>query len=61
MGTTTKKSMYGPSISQEPRDISVEIVNDVTNKINEMKKFGDFLNFDYDQDDCFRNIFEKIK
>ena len=61
MGTTTKKSMDGPSISQEPRDISVEIVNDVTNKINEMKKFGDFLNFDYDQDDCFRNIFEKIR
>ena len=58
---TTKKSMDGPSISQEPREISVDIVNDVTNKINEMKKFGDFLNFDYDQDDCFRNIFEKIR
>ena len=58
---TTKKSMDGPSISQEPREISVEIVNDVTNKINEMKKFGDFLNFDYDQDDCFRDIFEKIR
>ena len=58
---TTKKSMDGPSISQEPKEISVDIVNDVTNKINEMKKFGDFLNFDYDEDDCFRNIFEKIR
>jgi uncharacterized protein YcaQ len=26
-----------------------------------MKKFGDFLNFDYDQDDFFKDIFDKIR
>ena len=58
---TTKKSIDGPSISHEQKEISVEIVNDITNKINEMKKFSDFLNFDYDQEEFFRDIFEKIR
>ena len=39
---TTKKSMEGPAITYEPKEVPVDIVNDVLNKINEMKKFGDF-------------------
>ena len=58
---TTKKSIDGPSIGNEPKEISIEIINDITSKINEMKKFSDFLNFDYEQDETFRNIFEKIR
>ena len=58
---TTKKSMEGPSITFEPKEIPIDIVNDVLNKINEMKKFGDFLNLDYDQDEFIREIFEKIR
>ena len=58
---TTKRSMDGPSINYELKDIPVDIVSDISTKINEMKKFGDFLNFDYDQDDFFRDIFEKIR
>ena len=58
---TTKKNMEGPSITFEPKEIPIDIVNDVLNKINEMKKFGDFLNLDYDQDEFIREIFEKIR
>ena len=58
---TTKKTVDGPSISHEAKEIPVDIVNDITSKINEMKKFSDFLNFDYDQDDFFKDIFEKIR
>ena len=58
---TTKRSMDGPSINYELKEIPVDIVSDISTKINEMKKFGDFLNFDYDQDDFFRDIFEKIR
>ena len=58
---TTKKSMEGPAITYEPKEVPVDIVNDVLNKINEMKKFGDFLNLDYDQDEFIRDIFEKIR
>jgi len=58
---TTKRSMDGLSINYELKDIPVDIVSDISTKINEMKKFGDFLNFDYDQDDFFRDIFEKIR
>ena len=58
---TTKKSMDGPSFGNEPKEISIEIINDITSKINEMKKFSDFLNFDYEQDETFRDIFEKIR
>ena len=58
---TTKKSMDGPSVSYELKDIPVEIVTDINNKIKEMKKFSDFLSFDYDQDDFFKDIFERIR
>ena len=58
---TTKRSMDGPSINYELKEIPVDIVSDISTKINEMKKFGDFLNFDYDQDDFFKDIFEKIR
>jgi len=58
---TTKRSMDGPSINYELKEIPVDIVSDISTKINEMKKFGDFLNFDYDQDDFFRDIFERIR
>ena len=58
---TTKRSMDGPSISHELKEIPLDIVSDISTKISEMKKFGDFLNFDYDQDDFFRDIFEKIR
>ena len=58
---TTKKNSDGPSFNHDLKEIPVEIVTDITNKINEMKKFSDFLNFDYDQEEFFRDIFEKIR
>ncbi len=58
---TTKKSMDGPSVTHDFKEISSEICNDITSKINEMKKFSDFLNFDYDQDDFFKELFDKIR
>ena len=58
---SSKNSFGDIKISSEPKEISIEIVNDITSKINEMKKFSDFLNFDYDQDEFFREIFEKIR
>ena len=48
-------------ISYESKEISAEIANDIISKINEMKKFSDFLNFDYDQDEFFRDIFDRIR
>ena len=56
----TKKSLSTP-ISYESKEISAEIANDIISKINEMKKFSDFLNFDYDQDEFFRDIFDRIR
>ena len=58
---TTKKSMEGPSVTNDFKEISADICNDITNKIKEMKKFSDFLNFDYDQDEFFRDLFDKIR
>ena len=58
---TTKKISNGPKINQELHEIPLDIVTDVNDKIKEMKKFGDFLNFDYDQDDFFKDIFDKIR
>ena len=43
------------------KEISVEIVKDVKKKINEMKKFSDFLNFDYEEEEFFKEIFDKIR
>ena len=58
---TTKKSMDGPSFNHEIKDIPVDIVTDITTKINEMKKFSDFLNLEYEQDETLRDIFDKIR
>jgi hypothetical protein len=58
---TTKKVSEGPKINQELHEIPLDIVTDINDKIKEMKKFGDFLNFDYDQDDFFKDIFDKIR
>ena len=58
---TTKKVSEGPKIKQELHEIPLDIVTDINDKIKEMKKFGDFLNFDYDQDDFFKDIFDKIR
>ena len=58
---TTKKSIDGPSFNHEIKDIPVDIVTDITTKINEMKKFSDFLNLEYEQDETLRNIFDKIR
>ena len=58
----TKKSGEAPPANKnELHEIPLDIVTDINNKINEMKKFGDFLNFDYDQDDFFKDIFDKIR
>lgn len=35
---TTKRSMDGPSINYELKEIPVDIVSDISTKINEMKK-----------------------
>ena len=43
------------------KEISVEIVKDVYKKMNEMKKFSDFLNFDYEEEEFFKEIFDKIR
>jgi hypothetical protein len=58
---TTKKTSDKPKINQELHEIPLDIVTDINDKIKEMKKFGDFLNFDYDQDDFFKDIFDKIR
>ena len=58
---TTKKSMDGPAINSEANDIPADVVSEITNAINEMKKFSDFLNFECDQNDSFKDIFEKIR
>ena len=58
---TTKKSMDGPAINREANDIPADVVSEITSTINEMKKFSDFLNFECDQDDSFKDIFEKIR
>ena len=43
------------------KEISAEIVKDVSKKINELKKFSDFLNFDYEEEEFFKEIFDKIR
>ena len=43
------------------KEISAEIVKDISKKINEMKKFSDFLNFDYEEEEFFKEIFDKIR
>ena len=58
---TTKKSIDGPSFNHEIKDIPADIVTDITTKINEMKKFSDFLNLEYEQDETLRDIFDKIR
>ena len=58
---TTKKSIDGPSFNHEIKDIPADIVTDITTKINEMKKFSDFLNLEYEQDESLRDIFDKIR
>ena len=51
----------GTTSSNNDKDISAEIVKDVSKKINEMKKFSDFLNFDYEDEEFFKEIFDKIR
>ena len=51
----------GTSDSNDDKEISSEIVKDVRKKINEMKKFSDFLNFDYEEEEFFKEIFDKIR
>ena len=58
---TTKKSIDGPSFNHEIKDIPADIVTDITTKINEMKKYSDFLNLEYEQDETLRDIFDKIR
>ena len=58
---TTKKSIDGPSFNHEIKDIPADIVTYITTKINEMKKFSDFLNLEYEQDETLRDIFDKIR
>ena len=55
------RSIDNTSKVSSEKEISIEIVKDVRKKINEMRKFSDFLNFDYEEEEFFKEIFEKIR
>ena len=55
------RSVDDSSKMSSEKEISIEIVKDVRKKINEMRKFSDFLNFDYEEEEFFKEIFEKIR
>lgn len=55
------KSLDGPSISYEMKEIPVEIVMDLNEQMEKMTKFGDFLNLTYENDEFFKKIFDKIR
>lgn len=54
-------SMSGQDMISLAKDIPHDIVEETITKISEMHKFGDFLGFDYDQDECFKVIFDRIR
>ena len=58
---STLKSVDSGSKNFNAKEIPIEIVKDVSKKINEMKKFSDFLNFDYEEEEFFKDIFDKIR
>ena len=58
---STLRSVESSSKNSNAKEISIEIVKDVSKKINEMRKFSDFLNFDYEDEEFFREIFDKIR
>ena len=58
---STLRSVDSGSKSSNAKEISIEIVKDVSKKINEMRKFSDFLNFDYEDEEFFKEIFDKIR
>ena len=58
---STLRSVDSGSKSSNVKEISIEIVKDVSKKINEMRKFSDFLNFDYEDEEFFKEIFDKIR
>ena len=58
---STLKSVDSGSKNFNAKEISIEIVKDVSKKINEMRKFSDFLNFDYEEEEFFKDIFDKIR
>ena len=58
---STLRSVESSSKSSNAKEISIEIVKDVSKKINEMRKFSDFLNFDYEEEEFFKEIFDKIR
>ena len=55
------RSVDKGDINIEAKEIPAEIVKDVSKKINEMKKFSDFLNFDYEEEEFFKEVFDKIR
>ena len=58
---STLRSVESSSKNSNAKEISIEIVKDVSKKINEMRKFSDFLNFDYEEEEFFKEIFDKIR
>ena len=58
---STLKSVDSGSKNFNAKEIPIEIVKDVSKKINEMRKFSDFLNFDYEEEEFFKDIFDKIR
>ena len=58
---STLRSVESSSKNSNAKEISIEIVKDVSKKINEMRKFSDFLNFDYEDEEFFKEIFDKIR
>jgi hypothetical protein len=58
---STLRSVDSGSMSSNVKEISIEIIKDVSNKINEMRKFSDFLNFEYEDEEFFKDIFSKIR
>ena len=56
-----KKTKTEPKIlNTEFQDIGGDVISDLIGKFQEMEKFSDFLNFEYDQEESLKIIFEKI-
>ena len=57
-----KKTKTEPKIlNTEFQDIGGDVISDLIGKFQEMEKFSDFLNFEYDQEESLKIIFEKIR
>ena len=59
--TKTEPKTSSNANNNEFQDIPGDVISDLINKFQEMEKFSDFLNFEYDQEESLKIIFEKIR